>query len=117
MLTSLVRLPIISEPSSVEDIFSSALALIFPDDIQAQHGDPGSTVIYKSSAFGDIVLGLVDPVDEESRRRFTQYLWNSGVLMGEMIGRAAMGGVSPTKAMGLPWSVRGETVLELGAGG
>ena len=115
MLTSLIRLPVPTEPASIEDIFSSPIGFIFTDDLRNQHGDPGSSVIYKSKAFGDKELKLVDPEGEDGRRLFAQYLWNSGVLMAELIG----GGTPDGKAMegrGGSWSVVGEKVLELGAG-
>lgn len=108
MLSSLVRLP--SPPNDtdiqVEDIFSSALGLIFTDDLRNQHGDPGSSVIYKSQSYGDIELRLTDPAGEDSRNLFSQYLWNAGVQMAEYVGEERG-----------KWSVEGEKVLELGAGG
>ena len=116
MLTSLVRLPVSSEPDSIEDIFSCALGLIFTDDLRDQHGDPGSTVIYRSRAFGDLELSLVDPVGEEDRRLFAQYLWNAGVQIGEFIGNAVVEDGKGTSIREIPWNVRGEKVLELGAG-
>ena len=116
MLNSLVRLPVPTEPTCTEDIFSSALGTLFTDDLLNQHGDPGSSIIYKSKAFGDLELQLVDPRGEDARRLFAQYLWNSGVLMAELIG----GGTADGRAMearGGSWSVTGETAIELGAGG
>ncbi|MCJ1387740.1 hypothetical protein MMC18_000583 [Xylographa bjoerkii] len=115
MLSSLVRLPVSDEPASIEDIFSSALGTIFTDDLLNQHGDPGSSVIYKSKAFGDLELELVDPEGEDARKLFAQYLWNSGVLMAELIGGGTEDGQA-MKARGGSWSVKGETVMELGAG-
>ncbi|MCJ1420120.1 hypothetical protein MMC32_006477 [Xylographa parallela] len=115
MLNSLVRLPVPTEPACTEDIFSSALGTLFTDDLLNQHGDPGSSIIYKSKAFGDLELQLVDPRGEDARRLFAQYLWNSGVLMAELIG----GGTADGRAMearGGSWSVTGETAMELGAG-
>lgn len=117
MLTSLVQLPVSSGPASIEDIFSSSLELIFTDDLRTLHGDPGSTVFYKSRAFGDLELSLVDPVGEDDRRLFAQYLWNSAVQIGEFIGNAVTEGGNPTSTRGTKWSVKGEKVLELGAGG
>ncbi|KAL9108613.1 MAG: hypothetical protein Q9187_008270 [Circinaria calcarea] len=117
MLTSLVQLPLSSGSASIEDIFSSSLELIFTDDLRTLHGDPGSTIIYKSRAFGDLELSLVDPVGEDDRRLFAQYLWNSAVQIGEFIGNALAEDGNPTSIRGTTWSVRGEKVLELGAGG
>jgi nicotinamide N-methyltransferase len=116
MLSSLIRLPVSTEPSSTEDIFSFAVGLIFTDDIRNQHGDPGSSIIYKSKAYGDLELRLVDPGGEDARKLFAQYLWNSGVLIAEFVG----GGTEDGEAMktnGYNWTVKGGKVLELGAGG
>ena len=115
MLTSLVRLPVPAEPASIEDIFSSSIGFIFTDDLRNQHGDPGSSVIYKSKAFGDIKLKLVEPEGEDGRRLFAQYLWNSGVLMAEFIGGGTLDGKA-MEARGGSWNVTGERILELGAG-
>ncbi|MCJ1478331.1 hypothetical protein MMC13_007009 [Lambiella insularis] len=115
MLTSLIHLPISPEPPSTEDIFSSAIGLIFTDDLHTQHGDPGSSVIYKSHAFGDLELRLADPHGEDARKLFAHYLWNAGVLMAELIGGGAQDGEPVTAGRGR-WGVAGERVLELGAG-
>ena len=109
MLSSLVRLPPSTSPEP-EDIFSSALGLIFTDELCNQHGDPGSRVIYRSKIYGDIELRLVDPHGEDNRKLFAHYLWNAGVLMAEFIA----GSMQPAK--GGVWDVRGTKVLELGAG-
>ncbi len=108
MLTSKIRLP--PSTSTPEDIFSSSLHLLFPNDLNNQHGEPGSSVIYTSSRFGDIELRLADPRGEENRLLFSHYLWNAGVLVAEFVG----GGVGD--GWGEGWSVKGERVLELGAG-
>lgn len=112
MLSSLVYTP--SSSSSVEDIFFSSLSLIFPDHIRDQHGDPGSYVIYKSQRFGDLDLKLTDPVGEDERRLFAHYLWNSGVLMAEYISGNGDGEKQLKERR--RWDVKGEKVLELGAG-
>ncbi|KAI9862733.1 MAG: hypothetical protein M1813_004229 [Trichoglossum hirsutum] len=103
MLTDKIVLPSFSS-SEPEDIFSSALGLLFTDDVQNQHGEPGKSVIYKSNRFGDIRLSLVDPKAEDVRL-FAHYLWNAGVQLAEL--------VSGDDQM---WCVRGKRVLELGAG-
>jgi len=109
MLSSLIRLPPPPSDPSIEDIFSCALGLIFTDDLQNQHGNPGSTVIYKSKRFGDIELQLTDPEGEDSRKLFSQYLWNASVQVAEFI--------SAEDGQDDRWNVEGERVLELGAGG
>lgn len=115
MLTSLIHLPAPTAPLSTEDIFATAIGLIFTDDLRDQHGDPGAAIIYRSKAYGDLDLRLANPDSEDGRKLFAHYLWNAGVLMAELIG----GGTVDGRAMegrGGSWSVRGERVLELGAG-
>ena len=120
MLSSLIRVPTTSESSSVEDIFSSALGLVFTDDLCNHHGDPGSSVIYKSKRFGDLELRLVEPSGEDERKLFAHYLWNAAVLMAEMIAgveeEEENDGRDVKIGRGSEWSVEGEEVLELGAG-
>jgi predicted nicotinamide N-methyase len=103
MLTDKIRLsgPDLNEP---EDILSSALGVIFPDDIINQHGDRDNAVIYLSPSYGPLTLTLADPHGEDSRRLFSHFLWNAGVQLAELI--------EENEA----WSVRRESVLELGAG-
>ncbi|EMD00657.1 hypothetical protein BAUCODRAFT_55401, partial [Baudoinia panamericana UAMH 10762] len=91
-----------------EDIFASAPGLIFTDDLRNNHGDPGSTIVYKSKRFGDIELETADPSIERERQLFSHYLWNAGIKLAELI--------SDEHADGGKWSVNGERVLELGAG-
>jgi len=94
--------------------------------------------------YGDLEFEVADPVGEEERSKFAHYVWNAGVLMGEVVGGPVAGtrsegdkeekeelekeeqwGVrcfggerswwlSRTEEEG--WSVKGESVLELGAG-
>ena len=109
MLTSKIHLPPPST-STPEDIFSSSLHLLFPNDLNNQHGEPGTSLIYTSPRFGDIELRLADPKGEENRLLFSHYLWNAGVLVAEFLGGGGGDG------WGEGWSVKGERVLELGAG-
>ena len=115
MLTTLVRLPKIPpDPRfAVENIYSSSLSTLYPNDVQTQHGDAGSYVIYKSKRFGDLELRLTDPSIEDDRRLFAHSLWNSSVQMAEFISGCATG---LTKEEKRSWCVTWETVLELGAG-
>lgn len=48
------------ESNDPEDILSSALGVIFPDDITNQHGDRDHAVIYRSPSFGPITLSLAE---------------------------------------------------------
>ena len=110
-LTSLIQVipPDIDE--TPEDIFASAPGLIFTDDLRNQHGDPGATIVYKSSRFGDIELKTADPESEDDRKLFGHYLWNAGIKMAELVGQADDGDGDRK------WNVNGRRVLELGAGG
>lgn len=92
MLGNLIHVAEIPNPSA-EDIFSSAMGLLFPDDTSALHGDPGSLVTYKSERFGDIELRLSRLETEDDRRLFAQYLWNGGVLLAEIIGSSRVSNI------------------------
>ena len=107
-LTDLIHIIPPDTDEDVEDIFAAAPGLIFTDDLRNTHGDPGSIVIYKSKRFGDIELRTADPNDENERQLFSHYLWNAGIKMAELI--------SDNEAESGKWSVKGEKVLELGAG-
>ena len=104
MLTDKIRL---SGPDSndPEDIIFSSLGVIFPDDITNQHGDRDHSVIYVSPTFGSITLTLADPQGDDNRRLFSHFLWNSGLQLAEFIEEDDQN-----------WRVKGERVLELGAG-
>lgn len=114
MLTDKIRLsgPETNEP---EDYLSSSLAVIFPDDITNQHGDRDSSVIYLSPSHGSVELTLADPKGDDSRKLFSHFLWNAGVQLAEFIeeGRVWQ---DENGEHTEEWSVKGESVLELGAG-
>ncbi|KAF2817613.1 uncharacterized protein BDZ99DRAFT_374934 [Mytilinidion resinicola] len=142
MLPSLIRLR--SPPTAVpepEDYLFSALGTLFPDDCQNMHGvGPDTVILYKNRRFGELELTVADPSGEEERRKFAHYLWNAGVLMGELVGGrkgdndgdGTDSGVEEVNEDDIAgwgterwwaseeeeklWRVKGETVLELGAG-
>jgi EEF1A N-terminal glycine/lysine methyltransferase len=87
-----------------EDIFASAPGLIITDDLRNQHGDPGSTIVYKSKRFGNIELQTADPEGENERQLFSHYLRNAGIKLAELI--------SDEEGDGGKWSVNDQTVLE-----
>lgn len=89
-----------------EDIFASAPGLIFTDDTRTLHGDPDSTIVYRSARFGSIELKTTDPSAEDERQLFSHYLWNSGIKLAGLVSDKSKE----------EWSVEGEDVLELGAG-
>jgi hypothetical protein len=128
----------LTTPLTPEDIFESSLGGIFTDDLQNQHGiDPDTTIVYKNARYAELEFRTADVNGEEQRRKFAHYLWNAGVLMGELVGGRPTGkdGEAESKGRdddedgwkngewwvdeedGKRWSVEGETVLELGAGG
>lgn len=104
MLPSLLRLqprdPTTAALLDPETIFSAALGTIFTDDVRNQHGDPENVIVY-NSVYGELVFRTSDPVKEEGRRRFAHYLWNAGVLLGEVIGGR---GVRPGEERDREWS-------------
>lgn len=101
MLTDKVRVEQASEELEPEDILAEAASL-FPDDTRNAHGDPGSVVVY-SSRFSDLRLTVADPGREDDRKLFAHYLWNASIYCADMIESGQ-------------WDVKGQKVLELGAG-
>lgn len=124
MLADKITVHSISKESpEPEDIFSSALTSLFPDDTRNQHGDPQSLVTYHPRRFGDIKLTVADPVSEDDRRLFAHALWNASIWLAEAISGAEFieNGEIKNKlwkteqAMSV-FAMGGEKVLELGAG-
>jgi nicotinamide N-methyltransferase len=110
LLTDKVVLPDISPSSDdPESYLYDSLGTIFPDDTWNQHGDPGSSVTYKSARFGDIKLHLADPQAEDGRKLFAHFVWNAGIWLAEAL--------SSSEETEKEWDVQDETVIELGAGG
>lgn len=105
-LTDLITVIPPDDDDDPEDIFAAAPGLIFTDDLRNMHGDDRSILVYTSKRFGDIELRTADPESENDRRLFAHYLWNAGIKMAELISQEDS-----------EWSVKGEIVLELGAGG
>ncbi|POS86368.1 hypothetical protein EPUL_001466 [Erysiphe pulchra] len=108
MLTNKVRLKGDS-CSAPEDIFSSAIAVVFPDEICNQHGDESSSVIYDSTVFGEIELSLADP-SSKNTQLFSHFLWNAAVQLADLMEKVQEQDEDPR------WDVKGQNVLELGAG-
>ena len=106
-LTDLIQVIAPDDEEEPEDIFASAPGLIFPDDTRNMHGDDRSLIVYKSKRFGDIELKTANPEQEADRQLFAHYLWNAGIKMAELI----------SSEPDARWTVQGERVLELGAGG
>ncbi|KAI9740675.1 MAG: hypothetical protein M1818_004639 [Claussenomyces sp. TS43310] len=107
-----------------EDYLSSSLGVIFPDDITDHHGDTdhGDTdhgVIYAAPGRAPLHLSLANPQGEASQRLFSHYLWNAGVQLAVLIeegGDRDHGDGDDDLDVDKVCRVRGQRVLELGAG-
>ncbi|KAJ5776439.1 uncharacterized protein N7511_001450 [Penicillium nucicola] len=115
------------DDESQEDIFSSYLAHLLPDDAPSFHGDPGQHLLYSSPRYGEldimvpsypgesqnrsdeIAAGQTSKVDE-GRKLFAHFLWSAAMVVADEIELADEADSKNT------WAVEGETVLELGAG-
>jgi hypothetical protein len=137
LLPSLIstRRPV-DDSLELEDIFRSSIGSIFTDDLQNFHGDdsPGTVIVYKSRIHGELKFRTAVVDGEEQRGKFAHHLWNSGVLMAELIGGRGDSGVVLREGEQQHhgeqkgdwwwiggdeekfWAVKNETVLELGAG-
>ncbi|KAJ6086012.1 hypothetical protein N7486_010293 [Penicillium sp. IBT 16267x] len=124
---------------SPEDILESFLAHLCPDDATAWHGDPGQHLLYSSPHYGDLEIaskatnprGLrldkkkekdgVNDVDD-GRKLFAHFVWNSGLVVAEGVENADIlqtegTAVTETQRETVDiWTVKGESILELGAG-
>ncbi|KAG8159857.1 hypothetical protein KVR01_010494 [Diaporthe batatas] len=107
-----------------EDFFGSSLGVIFPDDVMNQHGDAEHGLLYKSPHLPKpLHITLADPVADADRKLFSHYLWNSSLLLAEFVESGTLG-LGPEQGgvespLGPPlssFSVKGRSVLELGAG-
>ncbi|KAI6873852.1 hypothetical protein KC338_g1435 [Hortaea werneckii] len=108
VLTDVIQIIPPDRDEDPEDIFAAAPGLIFTDDFQNLHGDKGYTIVYKSK-WGPIELKTADPQAEGERQLFSHYLWNASISLAERISYDGDSGNNT-------WSVKGERVLELGAG-
>ncbi len=122
------------EEEEIEDLFSDSLSLLFPDDVRNQHGLPGSRLVYRSPAYGDIDLLLADPTQQDDRLLFAHYLWNAALVLADLIETDAdcvRGGCGGGRCVGGErggcegggggggggrWRVQGKRVVEIGAG-
>ncbi|KAL2868673.1 putative nicotinamide N-methyltransferase [Aspergillus lucknowensis] len=118
---------------SPDEIFTSSLSHLFPDDAPQCYGDPGQRLLYSSPRYGDIALmvptypsesedqdrrqgtaGAAGDAHlsqvEEGRKLFAHILWSAGIVVAEGLERAH-GNTGEVM-----WRVGGERVLELGAG-
>ncbi|KAL1858389.1 hypothetical protein Plec18167_006909 [Paecilomyces lecythidis] len=117
-----------------EDLFSAFLPHLFPDDAPSFHGDPGQRLLYSSPLYGDleimvpsypgqsekrseeIAAGLSGNNEiEEGRKLFAHFLWSAAMVVAEGIEKDAAAAIDGVQNNGI-WTVKGESVLELGAG-
>ncbi|OOF95978.1 hypothetical protein ASPCADRAFT_48037 [Aspergillus carbonarius ITEM 5010] len=114
-----------------EDLFAAFLPHLFPDDAPSFHGDPGQHLLYSSPRYGDLEIMVPSypaqsrssdhPVNqvEEGRKLFAHFLWSAGMVVAEGVEKAdgleSSGQLSKTEEVAM-WRVKGEKVLELGAG-
>ncbi|PWY91063.1 hypothetical protein BO70DRAFT_368235 [Aspergillus heteromorphus CBS 117.55] len=127
---------------STEDLFMAFLPHLFPDDVVSFHGNPGQHLLYSSPRYGDLEImvpsypgqsetrtqeiaaglpradGQVNQL-EEGRKLFAHFIWSAGMVIAEGVERAdaldSSGQLTENDDVAM-WKVRGEKVLELGAG-
>ncbi|PGG95812.1 hypothetical protein AJ80_09910 [Polytolypa hystricis UAMH7299] len=159
------------DEEDTEDLLSSFLPHLFPDETPPCLGDPGKSLVYESMVWGDVRVRVPDypaaaqegegdkgcegretPQEEQrqeggggggegynveaGRRLFAHYLWGGGLVVAEGIERAEkalerrrdddgdglgkrgeeIGEGKEEEDDAMLWRVRGESVLEVGAG-
>ncbi|KAJ5430128.1 hypothetical protein N7491_007144 [Penicillium cf. griseofulvum] len=119
-----------------EDLFGAFLPHLFPDDTPPFHGDPGQHLLYSSPAMATSTScqkrseeiaagqaktdGTVNQVNEQ-RQLFAHFLWSAAMVVAEGVEEADTPTADETmtetqKENRELWNVKGESVLELGAG-
>ena len=110
------------EPSGPEDYLSTSLGVIFPDDVTNQHGDADHSLLYTSAHLPkQLHFVLADPPKDTDRRLFSHFLWNSSLLLAELLETDTLRLSEKEKnggslGNGVTFDVTGETCIELGAG-
>ncbi|KAM0280313.1 hypothetical protein ACHAQH_004149 [Verticillium albo-atrum] len=120
------RLSLTGPPAeSPEDFLSSALSTLDPDDQPNIHGDSDHGLMYTSPHLPKpLTLTLADPSTDQDRKLFSHYLWNSSLLLAELIEAGSLpsplphpdSGPSPLGPPSSAFNVKGLATLELGAG-
>ncbi|KAG8410590.1 hypothetical protein J3459_017064 [Metarhizium acridum] len=116
-----------SDTPEPEDFLSDSLGTVFPDDVTNQHGDAGESLIYASPYLAKpLHIELAGPAGEADRRLFSHHLWNSSLLLAELIEKDSLGvsdldqadsaTANMTLGSGVSFDIRGKSILELGAG-
>lgn len=136
---------VVEDEESTEDLFGAFLPHLFPDDAPSFHGDPGQHLLYSSPRYGDLNImvpsypsssdkrseeiaagqakpdGSVNQVDE-GRKLFAHFLWSAAMVVAEGVeeadtptapGETETEGKKENREL---WNIKGESVLELGAG-
>lgn len=107
---------------SPEDLFTSSLWNLFPDDAPSFHGDPGQCLRYASPRYGNLTImvpsypgqgGGGGNSVEQGRALFAHLLWSAAMVVAEGVEDADDDSQTGARSM---WRVKGERVLELGAG-
>ena len=108
---------------SPEDLFGGSLPTLFPDDAPSFHGDPGQRLIYASPRYGPLEIMIPsypgqEPSGsgnvEEGRKLFAHLLWSAAMVVAEGVENADTDSEDDKDTS--MWKVKGESVLELGAG-
>ena len=110
---------------SPEDLFGGSLPSLFPDDAPSFHGDPGQRLIYASPRYGPLEIMIPSYPGEESsqdrngnveegRKLFAHLLWSAAMVVAEGVENADTDSEDDKDTS--MWKVKGESVLELGAG-
>ncbi|KAK0651753.1 nicotinamide N-methyltransferase [Cercophora newfieldiana] len=123
------RLSLIGPPESdPEDFLATSLGVIFPDDVTNQHGDAEHGLEYKSPHLPKpLQIILSDPKGDRDRSLFSHFLWNSSLLLAELVEAGTLGldrvaSQSFAKDLGnlgppvSEFNVDGLATFELGAG-
>ncbi|RYO76828.1 hypothetical protein DL764_010275 [Monosporascus ibericus] len=80
------------ESAEPEDILGESLAVIFPDDVMVQHGDPDHALMWTSPHLPrPLRLARAEPPDRDDRYLFSHYLWNASLLLAELVEAGTLG--------------------------
>ncbi|RYP89748.1 hypothetical protein DL770_004136 [Monosporascus sp. CRB-9-2] len=80
------------ESAEPEDILGESLAIIFPDDVMVQHGDPDHALVWTSPHLPrPLRLTLTEPPDRHDRYLFSHYLWNASLQLAELVEAGTLG--------------------------
>ncbi|RYP20053.1 hypothetical protein DL765_002979 [Monosporascus sp. GIB2] len=80
------------ESAEPEDILGESLAVIFPDDVMVQHGDPDHALAWTSPHLPrPLRLARAEPPDRHDRYLFSHYLWNASLLLAELVEAGTLG--------------------------